>query len=80
MTILAVIIGVMLIIQPYFLLKAVKFGMKVANKPEEAAEEPIFDVKEPEIKEITDEERKMSIKIDNINNYVGDSTNQKEVI
>ena len=80
MTILAVILGVMLIIQPYFLLKAVKFGIKLANKPEEAANEPIFDVKSPKIKEITDEERRISSIIENIDNYVGDSTNQKEVI
>lgn len=80
MTILTVIIGVMLIIQPYFLLKAVKFGMKVANKPEEAAEEPIFEVKSKEVKKITDEERRISSIIENIDNYVGDSTNQKEVI
>jgi hypothetical protein len=80
MTILAVILGVMLVIQPYFLLKAVKFGIKLANKPEEAAQEPIFDVKPKKVKKITDEERRISSIIENIDNYVGDSTNQKEVI
>ena len=80
MTILAIILGIVAIIQPFYLMKAVKFGIKLADKPEKVAEEPIFDVKTPEIKEMTDEERRTSIKIDNINNYVGDSTNQKEVI
>ena len=80
MTILAVILGIVVIIQPFFLLQAVKYGIKLADKPEIVAEEPIFDVKTPETKKITDEERRFSDIIDNINNYVGDSTNQKEVI
>ena len=80
MTILAIILGVMLVVQPYFLFKAVKFGIKMADNPEKAAEEPIFDVKEPDVKEMTDEERRFATVVDNINNYVGDSTNQKEVI
>ena len=80
MTILAIILGVTLVVQPYFLFKAVKFGIKMADNTEKAAEEPIFDVKEPEVKEMTDEERRFATVVDNINNYVGDSTNQKEVI
>ena len=80
MTILAVILGIVCILQPIFILLAVKYGVKVATKPESAADEPIFDVKEPEIKDLTDEERRFASIIENLDNYVGDSTNQKEVI
>lgn len=80
MTIMAIILGIVVVIQPYFLLKAVKFGIKCAERPEEAVLEPFFDVKTDEEREITDEERKAEILRQNIDNYVGDSTNQQEVI
>lgn len=80
MTILAIILGIVAIIQPFYLMKAVKFGIKLAENPEKAAEEPIFDVKTPEVKKISEEEQRFADIVDNINNYVGDSTNQKEVI
>ena len=80
MTILAVALAIVCILQPIFILKAVKFGIKCAEKPEIAADEPIFDVQAPQTKEMTDEERRFASIIENLDNYVGDSTNQKEVI
>ena len=80
MTILAIILGIVCILQPVFIVYAVKFGVKIATKPEETANEPIFDVKTPEVKELTDDERRFASIIENLDNYVGDSTGQKEVI
>ena len=80
MTILAIILGAMCVFQPVIIIKSIKFGMKVATKPESAAEEPIFSVETPEKKDLTDEERRFASIIENLDNYVGDSTNQKEVI
>ena len=80
MAILAIILGVVVVLEPIFILQAVKFGIKCAEHPEIAASEPIFDVKTPEEREITDAERKLGILKQNIDNYVGDSTNQQEVI
>lgn len=84
MTVLAVILGVIVVIYPIFLLGAVKFGMKMVDRPEEIASEPILEDIFPKVRtkkrEITDEERKMAMIYENIENYVGDSTNQQEVI
>jgi len=80
MTIMAIILGIICIMQPIFIFKAVKFGIKCGSKPEIAAEESIFEVNLPEKKELTDEERRFASIIENLDNYVGDSTGQKEVI
>jgi len=80
MTVMAIILGIICILQPIFILKAVKFGIKCASKPEMAAEEPIFEVAPPKNVELTEEERRFASIIENLDNYVGDSTGQKEVI
>ena len=84
MTILAIILGVVLVIYPFFLLSAVKFGMKMADKPEEIIAEPIlediFPKAKPANRDITEDERKFATLWENMENYIGDSTNQKEVI
>ena len=80
MTIMAIILGIIAILQPIFIFQAVKFGIKCAEKPEIAASEPIFNVKTPEERELTDDERKWEMLRQNIDNYVGDSTNQQEIL
>lgn len=84
MTVLAIILGVVVVIYPIFLLCAVKFGMKMVERPEEIASEPILEDIFPKVRtkkrEITEEERKLATIYENIENYVGDSTNQQEVI
>ena len=80
MVIMAIILGVIAILQPFFIMEAVKFGIRCADKPEIAASEPFFDVKTPEERELTDDERKWETLRQNIDNYVGDSTNQQEIL
>ena len=84
MTVLAIILGVVVVIYPIFLLGAVKFGMKMVDRAEEIASEPILEDIFPKVRtkkrEITEEERKLATIYENIENYVGDSTNQQEVI
>ena len=41
------ILAVYVCVTPYFYAKAVKFGVKMATKPEETAKEPVFNVKMP---------------------------------
>ena len=84
MTVLAIILGVMMVIYPIFLLGAVKLGMKLVDRPAEIASEPILEDIFPKVRtpkrEVSDEERKIPTIYENIGNYVGDSTKQQEVI
>ena len=84
MTILAIILGIVVVIQPIYLLLAVKIGIKLADRPEEVAAEPIlediFPKAQQKEREMTEEESRIATVWENFENYVGDSTNQKEVI
>lgn len=69
-----------LCISPLFYAKAVKFGVKLAEKPTEAAEEPIFYVPVPKKKPImTAQEDRITQILSNIDNYNGTSDGQKKV-
>lgn len=61
-------------------IKAVKFGLKIAEKPEKAAEEPVFNVpkkkKQPKMTE--DEKRTLAI-LENVSRYDGTSKGQVKV-
>lgn len=69
-----------LCISPLFYAQAVKFGMKVAGKPEEAAETPIFNVPKPKKKpKMSAQEDRITQILSNIDNYNGTSSGQKKV-
>ena len=67
-------------VTPYFYAKAIKFGMKIAEKPEEAADMPIFNLpkitKKPKM---TPEEDRMMQILSNIDRYDGTPNGQVEV-
>ena len=69
-----------LCISPLFYAKAVKFGVKLAEKPAEAAEEPMFSGPVPKKKpKMTAQEDRITQILSNIDNYNGTSDGQKKV-
>ena len=82
--ILLIILGLYAISTPYWLIKAVKFGLKCAEKPEEAIEEPVFTLPEINPKhdesEMTEDMKEDLAILANINAYDGTSAGQREII
>ena len=78
--ILLCVLTVYVCISPYFYAKAVKFGMKISQKPEEAAEEPVFHVPEKRKKpEMTPEQKRWAQISENMERYDGTANGQKEI-
>lgn len=71
------------IISPYFYAKALKFGMKIAQDPEEASQEKIlgeFHIpKKPHEPKMTPEEERAVQILANIDRYDGTPMGQKKV-
>lgn len=64
----------------FFVLMAVKFGMKCAGQPEKAVDEPIIRVrKKAKSPNLPKEHQKMMDIMENIDIYDGTSTGQKEI-
>lgn len=64
----------------FMVIKAVKFGLKIAEKPEKAAEEPVFNVPKPKKKpKMTPEEKRTNDILANIERYDGTSRGQIKV-
>lgn len=79
--ILFVILVLYAIISPYFYSKAVKFGMKLVDKPEEAVNMPIFHLPEKKEKpKMSPEEDRLMQIYANIDRYDGTSFGQKEIV
>ena len=67
-------------VSPFFYAKAVKFGIKLADKPKDAAAEPVFNVPKPRKKpKMTVQEDRITQILSNIDNYNGTSSGQKKV-
>ena len=80
MTVLLIILVAYAVVSPYFYAKALKFGMKLGDKPEEAVKEPMFNVPTPKKKpKMTAEEDRMTQILRNINNYNGTPQGQVKV-
>lgn len=81
--ILAVILAIYAVSTPFWIIKAVKFGISVAEKPEKAAEEPIFNLpekkEEPKPVVLTEEQQKLLDVMDNLEVFDGTSKGQKEI-
>lgn len=78
--ILFVILVVYVCISPYFYAKAVKFGIKLADKPSETAELPFFNIpKHKEKPKMTPEEYRTAQIMANIGRYDGTSRGQVEI-
>lgn len=77
LTILLVVIAFYAVVTPIVVFRSVKFGMKVADKPEEVIEEPVFHLpkkkKEPVM---TPEEKRTTQILANIDRYDGSSVGQ----
>ena len=69
-----------LMLAPFIMINGIKFGIKLAEKPQETAEQPIFNVpkKKKKPKMSKDEERAISI-LANIDAYDGTGMGQKEI-
>ena len=78
--ILTIILALYAISTPVWIMTAVKFGLKVAEKPEKAVEEPLFHIperkKEPEM---TEHEFRNAQILANIDRYDGTSFGQEKV-
>lgn len=80
MLIICILIVIFAIFSQIWLLKAVKFGFKISEKPEEAAVEPFFHV--PEKKQpakMTPEELRTIQILANVDRYVGSSIGQVKI-
>lgn len=75
-----VLLVIYVLFTPLFVIKAVRFGMKVWDEPEEVAKEPVFHLpkkkKEPKM---TDEERRNLQIMQNIDRYDGTPNGQVEI-
>ena len=79
-SILAIILAIYAALSPLWVLKAVQFGLKINEKPEEAAEKPIFNVPKKKKHEETPAAVQRFIDINaNIDNFDGFGTNQREI-
>ena len=71
-------------ISPLLYREVVKMGIRLAEKPEEVAEEPVFSNIKPKkharTQEEEDELRKLRTEWENLEAYDGTGMNQKEVI
>ena len=66
---------------PLFYAVAVKFGMRLMDKPEQAIEAPIFHLPErKEAPKMTPEESRTAQILANIDRYDGTSNGQKEIV
>lgn len=81
--VLAVILVAYVCASPIFYAKAVKFGIKIAQDPEEAAKEKIMEEftlpKKPHKPKMTPEEQRSIQILANIDRYDGTSAGQKKV-
>ena len=81
--IIAILLALYAVSTPYWMIKAVKFGISVAEEPEKAAEEPIFNLpekkEEPQPVVLTEEQQKLLDVLDNIDVFDGTSQGQKEI-
>lgn len=79
-TIYLIIIVLFAIFSQIMTLYAVKFGLKIAEKPEKTAEEPFFNVpkKKKDPKMTPEEQRTMKI-LQNIDRYDGSANGQVKV-
>ena len=80
--IICVILSIYAVLSPFWLVKAIKFGISIAEKPEEAAEMPFFTApKEEKPKEpvLSEEEQKIIDVLSNVDIYDGTETGQKEI-
>lgn len=78
--ILLVILVLYVIWSPFLVVYGVKFGMKLVDRPEKVASEPIFSVPKPKKKpKMTAEEDRMNQILRNIDNYNGSAQGQVKV-
>lgn len=78
--IILIIMTAYIMVTPFFYAKVLKFGIKIGTKPENASEEPIFNVKMPKEKpKMTAEQDRMTQILRNIDNYNGTSAGQTKV-
>ena len=80
MNVLLVVLVAYILVTPYFYAKAVKFGMKLAEKPEKVVSEPFFNVPTQKKKPVmtAEDDRRTQI-LNNINNYNGSAVGQRKV-
>lgn len=65
---------------PLMVVKSIMIGVKLAEKPQETAEKPIFNIPKPKKKPKLSKEDQRNLDIlANIETYYGDSTGQKEI-
>ena len=80
MNILLIILVIYVIWSPAIVLYAVKFGIRIADKPEKVAEERTFTIPTPKRKpKMTAEEDRMTQILRNIDNYNGTPQGQVKV-
>lgn len=81
--VVCIILAIYAILSPFWLIKAIKFGISMAEKPEEAAKEPVFTIpkkKEPPVEPtLSPEEQKYIDILGNVDIFDGTENGQKEI-
>ena len=82
-SILAVLLVLYAVLSPFWVIKAVKFGLSIKKDPEKAAEEPVFHIPEKKKKVkppvLSREEQQIVDILENVDIYDGTSRGQKEI-
>lgn len=82
--IVLVILAIYACSTPLWVVKSIKFGLKIAENTEKAAEEPVFNIpslpKKSETVELPEEVKADIAVLENIEAYDGTSHGQKEII
>lgn len=79
-SVLCIVLAIIAILMPIITLIAVKLGFRLAEKPEEAIKEPIFNVPKPKRKPKVDKQTQIMLdELENINAYNGTGFGQKDI-
>lgn len=78
--IICILIVIFAIFSQIMTLKAVKFGFKIADRPEEAADEPVFNIPKKKFQpKMTEMDKRNTQILANIDRYDGTSRGQVKV-
>lgn len=81
--ILSVILVLYAVLSPFWVIRAIKFGLSIVENPQEAAEEPVFTLpktkKKAKSAELPKEIQQTYDILDNIETYDGTDVGQKEI-
>lgn len=81
LNVLICVLTAYVMVSPYFYYKAVKIGLRLAEKPEKVADEPMFNLPKKKKEPVMTKSEKRTMKIlENIDRYDGTSNGQEKIV